>query len=336
MSSKVTISNPTGDHEEILERLAKNLGRSKQRIAVFKEIYRGSKQFKTAGEIAKATGLTETRVLQLGGELVDRHLALAQLKGSPPRKAYSKDPTVKPIRDKLLKLVEQPENISKIPTKRKNTPTLVIKGDKVLNSRNHTQDTAHILYLTAAGEENNLRVDGETRLIQEQLRGAKFGSRLTIHPRPAAGAKTLIDGLNDLRPNVVHFSGHAGQGGVVLDSGNLINRDEQFIDFELLRDILEATDSPPKILVLNACDTSSEAETFLTVVDHVVAMKTAVSDLAAATFAAGFYSALAAGQPLKQAFKQGSNAIKIMGSPEAHIPFLHSKDGNDPAKFKLF
>lgn len=334
MNSKVTVSNPTGDHEEILERLAKNLGRSAQRIEVFKEIYRGSKRFKTAAEIADATGLSEVRVLQLGGELVERHLANAEQRGSPPRKAYSKDPNVKPLRDKLLKLVEQPAKISEIVTKRSSTVGAATSATKAPHNRK-ARTVAQVLYLTAAGSGDPLRVDAEVRRVQEQLRGAKFGDRISFAHRPAAGAQTLVDGLNDLRPKLVHFSGHAGQGGAIFDAGEITSRDEQFVGFDLLRDILAATESPPKVLVLNACDTSSEAKAFLDVVEHVVSMSSAVSDLAAATFAAAFYAALAGGQPLKHALKQGSNAIRIIGSPESHTPTLHSKDGSDPEKFRL-
>lgn len=335
MVNKVTVSNPTGDHEEIVERLAKNLGRSSQRIAVFKEIYRGAKRSKTAAEIAKALDMSEIRVLQLGGELVERHLANAEMKGSPPRKAFSKDPTVKPLRNKLLKLVDQPDKISQINTKRRITASPSTSAVNRNRSSNTPRPVAKILYLTAAGSGDTLRVDAEVRLVREQLRGAKFGKRISIEHRPAAGAQTLIDGLNDLRPNLVHFSGHAGHGGALLDAGDLTNREEQFIDFGLFRDILAATDSPPKVLVLNACDTATDAESFLKVVDHVVSMNSAVSDLAAGTFAAAFYAGLAAGQPLRHALSQGSNAIRIMGTPEAHTPTLHSNPGSDPAKFRL-
>jgi hypothetical protein len=221
MANKLTITNPTGDHEENLERWAKNLGRSEQRIAVFKEIYRGQKRSKTAAEISETTGLPELRVLQLGAELVDRHLANAEQKGNPPRKAFAKDANVKPWRDKILRLAESPEKIDEIPTKRK------------------------------------------------------------------------------------------GQS------------------------ILGATETPPRLLVLNACDTDHQAQLFLDVVDHVVAMSSSISDLAAATYAAAFYAALASGQPLDKAFAQGGNALKIIGSPDAHLPSLRSKTGIIPSKFKL-
>jgi hypothetical protein len=77
-----------------------------------------------------------------------------------------------------------------------------------------------VLYLTA-NPEQNLRTDAEVRGVQDQVRGALHRDLSTIDYRPAATSDDLIAGLNDLRPHVVHFSGHAGDAALLFDNGSV-------------------------------------------------------------------------------------------------------------------
>jgi hypothetical protein len=58
----------------------------------------------------------------------------------------------------------------------------------------------------------DLRLDREVREVQQTLRGAKYRDLVTVEHRPAATAEDLIDALNDVRPHLVHFSGHGWTG----------------------------------------------------------------------------------------------------------------------------
>ena len=51
-------------------------GRSKDRLAVFREIHRGKKKIKTASEIAKGTGLKRKRVLEEGVKLAHKQIVI--------------------------------------------------------------------------------------------------------------------------------------------------------------------------------------------------------------------------------------------------------------------
>ena len=321
--ARVTITNPTGDHEELLERFARDLGRSPQRRAVFCEIYRGQRRIKTAEEIAQRIELSTRRVLQIGKDLAHKNLVIQTTKGSPPRVAYEKDSTVQPLRDKLLKLLQNPKTIDEIPTKRRARTTAKPAAQRRLSARG-PKSKVNVLYLTAAGDGDPLRVDAEVRMVQEQLRGAAQGNRINLYVRPAAAAKTLVDGLNDLHPEIVHFSGHGSPTLIAFDAGNVENRAEQHLPYDVVHSILSATDHRPKLIVLNACNSDTVGPKFLECADHVIAMSASVSDLAASAFAAALYAALGAGQSLASAFGQGKNAISILGSPDSDIPTLHS------------
>src|SRR5690606_3160381 len=112
----------------------------------------------------------------------------------------------------------------------------------------------------------------------------------------AATFQDLLDGLNDVRPHIVHFSGHGGGQAINLDNGELAAPDADVVGFELLVDALGATDQPPQLLVLNACDTLAGTEVILPAVPVVIGMTDDVPDMAAILFAQQFYAAIASGQ----------------------------------------
>jgi hypothetical protein len=74
------------------------------------------------------------------------------------------------------------------------------------------------------------------------------------------------------------------------------------------------------LLVLNGCDTLDGAEVLLDTSPVVIAMATDITDLAAATFAARFYAAIASAQPVQAALEQGALALDFLGLNEGWKP----------------
>jgi hypothetical protein len=189
-----------------------------------------------------------------------------------------------------------------------------------------------VLYL-AANPHGDLRVEVEVRTVRQAVRQALHRDQVAIDHRPAATPEDLLEGMNDVRPHVVHFAGHGGGQGVLFDDALI--RDEpdpdpdddtdtddvgRPVDFGLLARALAATDHPPILLVLNACDTLDGAETLLDAVPVVIAMASSVTDLAATVFAARFYAAVASGQSVQAALDQGAVAVDMAGLDEGWIP----------------
>lgn len=168
-----------------------------------------------------------------------------------------------------------------------------------------------VVYLTA-NPGMDLRLDAEVRQVQQALRGAKYRDLVTIIPRPAATFQDLLDALNDERPHIVHFSGHGGGEAIALDNGDMEHPSHQEIGFALLVKALAATDTPPSLLVLNACDTLEGASVILPAVPVVVAMSDAVLDAAAILFSQQFYAAIASGQSIGSALKQAKVKIEAV------------------------
>ncbi len=97
------------------------LGRSRQRLAIFKAIYRGQKQVKTVNEIATATGIKRVRVLQEGRRLADNQI-VTQVRAAGMT-AYRKDRFYSAQKDRIVRLVQNPVARAALPTKTRPKPT---------------------------------------------------------------------------------------------------------------------------------------------------------------------------------------------------------------------
>jgi hypothetical protein len=193
-----------------------------------------------------------------------------------------------------------------------------------------------ILYLTANPDaDNSLRVDREVRSVQEAVRRSKLRDRVAIHYSPAADIQSILDGLNEFRPQVVHFSGHGWSGGLLADDPNSSGDKGRQLPFQLLAQAVAATDSPPTVVVLNACESAGARRAFLPPAKAIVVMKNSISDLAATAFATRFYAGVAAGQSLKSAFDQGTVGVSAVSVGETATPLLMCAIGVDAAKTHL-
>lgn len=172
-----------------------------------------------------------------------------------------------------------------------------------------------------------LRLQHEVREVQRSLRGAKYRDLVApLELRPAATVEDLVDAMNDVRPHLVHFSGHGSSEGVVLDDGDLENPGSLPVDFDLLARVLAATDSPPRVLVLNACQTLAGAEILLPAVPVVVAMADSIDDTAAIGFARRFYAAIASAQSVRVALDQATLVMEATALGDADLPQLRVRD----------
>jgi CHAT domain len=194
----------------------------------------------------------------------------------------------------------------------------------------------NVLYLTADPDKaHSLRVDAEMRIVREAIRESVYRDNVTVEYSPAAGLKTLMNGLNDFRPEIIHFSGHGNARGIAMDSGKVGKPADEPISFSLLAKALAATDTPPRIVVLNSCDNSGARKVLLKLGLIVVSMRTSISDLAAITFAPRFYAAIASGQSMKSAFAQGKVAVEAASISEADTPQLFHPVDVNPGKIIL-
>lgn len=162
-----------------------------------------------------------------------------------------------------------------------------------------------------------LSLDMEVREIENGLRRSR--KHFVVQQSWATRPVDLRRALLDHKPRYVHFCGHGGTDGIVLE-GQLVNGDALAELFGLFPEI--------KCIVLNACYSKTQAQAIAKRVDYVVGMSTEIGDSAAIEFAVAFYDALGAGESVEFAFDLGRVAIQVAGIPEYLTPQLLSRQGS--------
>jgi WD40 repeat protein len=214
-----------------------------------------------------------------------------------------------------------------------------------------------------------LDLSREFREIDEETRLSAARDSMQLILVPGARPVDLLRKLNEIQPQVVHFSSHGGPDEILLESGDeedelfvargtgsLLAQDRDMKKFgqaetevggagrgrpqplrsSALVDVLRSCDEGNlRLVVLNACDTRRQAVVLTEVVDCVVSMNRAITDRAAIKFAASFYGALASGRSVRKAYDQGVARLRAESIPEADTPELHSRAGVDAADVVL-
>ena len=188
-----------------------------------------------------------------------------------------------------------------------------------------------ILFLAANPEDTTqLRLDKESRLIDQELQKGKFSSGFQIEKHFAVRFDDLSLLLLKHMPNIVHFSGHAdlADGIILLDElGN-----SRTIGIASLRQLFSVLKDNIKCVVLNACYTEQQAKVIAEQIDCVVGIPSTINDECAMRFATAFYRGLVFGRSVKTAFELGLTEMESIAQvPDTDKPRLVSKNV-DPAQ----
>ncbi|NUL60532.1 CHAT domain-containing protein [Brevibacterium luteolum] len=101
------------------------------------------------------------------------------------------------------------------------------------------------------------------------------------------------------------------------------------MDFSMLARLLGATDEPPRLVVLNACESLAGADDLLQTVPTVIAMSDSINDASAVVFAARFYSAVASAQSVSTALEQAKVAMAVSALDDADLPEVRAREDVD-------
>jgi|GEM_PF-2680312 len=188
----------------------------------------------------------------------------------------------------------------------------------------------HRILLLAANPEDisPLRLPKEVHDIQEGLRRSQYRDQFDVRSEGAVSARGLRRALLDHQPELIHFSGHGSEEGIVLeDDSGATHR----VGAEALADLFSHFADHLHCVVLNACNSQPQAEAISRVIPYAIGMRDKITDEAAIEFAVGFYDAVGAGRTIDEAFAIGCSAIRAFGLPDHSVPVLNRRPAQDDA-----
>jgi hypothetical protein len=180
------------------------------------------------------------------------------------------------------------------------------------------RDPHTILFLAA----NPVTMDSpalneEVRTIREEIDRRGGAASFVFEPRLAAQPHDLLRYLRELRPAIVHFSGHGREDGLLFQAVDAL---PQAVSAEAIA--MAFATEPPQLVVLNACYSEAQAQALRAHVRCVVGMTAKIGDDAARAFSRGFYGGLVHGASVASAYQQGRTAIALEGLGDHDQPQL--------------
>lgn len=153
-----------------------------------------------------------------------------------------------------------------------------------------------------------LRTSEEDRTLRESLRLSEHGSRIAVETLNASTIDDLRRALLRSKYQIVHFSGHGTNSGLVFEDslGRLMVPSSA-----ALAELLERRDV--STVILNACYSLSVGRLAAVGVGYTIASNGPIADPAAIEFTRGFYDAVGAGLTIPEAFDEGLSCARLKG-----------------------
>jgi uncharacterized protein YjbI with pentapeptide repeats len=181
-----------------------------------------------------------------------------------------------------------------------------------------------ILVLTANPKSTlRLRLDEQVRDIKQGLERSQNRDQFNLVQEWAVRPRDIQRAMLDIKPNIVHFSGHGnGDDGLVFEDEN---GNPKLVEGAALARLFYLFSDTIECVVLNGCYSAIQAESISQYIENVIGMTELIGDQAAIEFSVGFYDALGAGRTVDFAYKLGCSAIRLSGIPEESVPILIKK-----------
>lgn len=171
--------------------------------------------------------------------------------------------------------------------------------------------TTILLLASNPAETNSLRLAKEFREIKESLKLSLNEDNFRIVQGEAVRSKDLRRLVLENQPQIVHFSGHGTEQGIILE--NYFGK-RQVVSGRALASLFKLFDSV-HCVVLNACYSDTQAQAIVKVTPYVIGMTNPIADDTAIQFSTGFYDGLGSTLNIESAFEFGVNAIELNRSP---------------------
>lgn len=174
-------------------------------------------------------------------------------------------------------------------------------------------------------DQQQLLLDEEVRDITQQIRMSEYRDSVELHSRWAVRTGDLLQALNELKPRVVHFSGHGSEEGDLV----FLHEDgsPKFVTEEAMAASIATVADHVRVVFFNTCYSRAQAQAASQHVDVAIGMNDSIGDEAARVFSAQFYSAIGFGYSVQRAFDQAKAQLMLESIPEEDIPELFVREG---------
>jgi hypothetical protein len=179
-----------------------------------------------------------------------------------------------------------------------------------------------VLFLAASPcSMTRLSLDEEMREITEKVRMSEGRDRLDLISRWAVRPGDLLQHLNEVQPDIVHFSGHGSPDNEIILQGN--NGEPSPVSAGALASLFRTLKDNVRVVILNACYSSDQADVIRSSIDCVIGMNDTIDDGAAIVFAGSFYRAIGFNRTIQEAYDQAITALLLDNLDEdAKVPEL--------------
>jgi SAM-dependent methyltransferase len=173
-----------------------------------------------------------------------------------------------------------------------------------------------ILALSATPlDKDRLRLEKEIREIRNVIKISELRDQIELHDRGAVRPDDLQQHLLEIKPQIIHFSGHSSSKGLMVETES---GKTAVVSPSTLSTLLDAwvqreenTIHKFEVIVLNSCYSGEIAQAICKVAEYVIGMPEDIDDDSAIAFARGFYRGISAGWPIKASFQFGCSAIQL-------------------------
>ena len=183
---------------------------------------------------------------------------------------------------------------------------------------------AKILFIAASPEDRDqIKVRQEWQSIQNQIRQGRHRELYVfLAPQLALTIPELIRSMSE-KPQIVHFSGHGGSGGLVIENPDGTS---QILPAAAMRRLFKPLLGVGQVVLLNACYSSLQAEEISKYGLYVVGTNQPISDDAAIAFSSGLYIGLGEGKTFEDAFNDAMISVLAV-DVQSESAFEVWKDG---------
>lgn len=148
----------------------------------------------------------------------------------------------------------------------------------------------------------------EYRVISDEINSGEHREMFEfLKPQFAVTKRGLMTSVNE-KPNIIHFSGHGSEEGIMIteenNDGRLVPLKALMLLFTPLKDITEA-------ILLNSCYSANQATEISKLGMYVIGHNLPIEDNAAISFAQGLYIGLGSGKSLKDAYNDAKISLII-------------------------